>query len=57
MTNNNFYMPKISTNTFAYTSINDWNSLPSNIKGIKNEKTFKNRVKMYLKAVAIEKDK
>ena len=57
MTNNNFYMPKISTNTFAYTSIKDWNNLPSNIKGIKSEKTFKNRVKMHLKAVAIEKDK
>ena len=49
-------MPKISINTFAYTSIKDWNNLTSKIKRIKNEKSFKDKVKKHLKAVAIEND-
>ena len=33
---NNFYKPRICTETFAYTAIDDWNSLPNNVKGIKS---------------------
>ena len=33
---NNFYKPRICTGTFTYTAIDDWNSLPNNIKEIKN---------------------
>ena len=44
----NFHTPRISTNTFAYTSIKDWNSLPRTIKEIKLENLFKEKVKKYL---------
>ena len=57
MTSNNFCLPIICNNTFVYTSINDWNNLPSNIKEIKTEINFKDKVKKHLKAVAIENDK
>ena len=44
----NFHTPRISTNTFAYTAIKDWNSLPSTIKEMKSENLFKEKVKKYL---------
>ena len=42
---NNFYKPRICTETFAYSAINDWNSLPNNIKAIKSEDKFKDSLK------------
>ena len=44
----NFQIPRINTNTFAYTAIKDWNSLPSNIKEINSEKLFKEKIKKHL---------
>ena len=44
----NFHIPRIDTNTFAYTAIKDWNSLPSRIKEIDSEKLFKKKVKRHL---------
>ena len=32
----------------TYTGINDWNSLPNSIKELKNEDTFKEKVKAHL---------
>ena len=42
---NNFYKPRMCTNTFAYSAIDEWNSLPNNIKSMKKEKTFKDSLK------------
>ena len=42
---NNFYKPRICTDTFAYTAIDDWNALPNDIKGIKSEDKFKDSLK------------
>ena len=42
---NNFYKPRMCTNTFAYSAIDEWNSLPNHIKSMKNEKTFKDSLK------------
>ena len=42
---NNFDKPRICTNTFAYSAIDDWNPLPNNIKGIKSENKFKESIK------------
>ena len=42
---NNFYKPRMCTNTFAYSAIADWNSLPNNVKTIKNENKFKESLK------------
>ena len=44
----NFHIPRISTNSFAYTAIKDWNSLPSRIKEIDSEKLFNEKVKRHL---------
>ena len=40
----NFQVPSINTDTFAYSTIKDWNSLPENIKSIDNLKMFKEKV-------------
>ena len=48
----NFHIPRISTNTFAYTAIKDWNNLPSNIKEIKSENSFKEKIKKHLVEMA-----
>ena len=48
----NFRIPRISNNTFAYSAIKDWNNLPSNIKEIKSENSFKEKVKKHLIEVA-----
>ena len=42
---NNFYKPRMCINTFAYSAIDEWNSLPNNVKAIKNEKMFKESLK------------
>ena len=42
---NNFYKPRMCTNTCAYSAIADWNSLPNNVKTIKNENQFKESLK------------
>ena len=42
---NNFYKPRMCTHTFAYSAIDEWNSLPNNVKAIKNEKMFKESLK------------
>ncbi|CAL4061329.1 unnamed protein product, partial [Meganyctiphanes norvegica] len=44
----NFFKPRVCTNTFVYSAINDWNNLPSEIKEIKNENTFKDKLRKYL---------
>ncbi|CAL4087781.1 unnamed protein product [Meganyctiphanes norvegica] len=51
----NFYKPRVCTNTFVYSAINDWNNLSSKIKEIKNENTFKDKLRKYLFSEA-EKD-
>ena len=47
-TANNFFRPRICTDTFAYSAICEWNELPSKIKEIKGEKSFKDTLKKYL---------
>ena len=45
---NNFFLPRVSgqgINTFYFSAIKDWNSLPVSIKEIQNFETFKTRVK------------
>ena len=42
---NIFYKPSMCTNTFTYSAIDEWNSLPNNVKAMKNEKMFKERIK------------
>ena len=42
---NNFYMPRTCTYTFTYSAIDEWNSLPNNVKAMKNEKMFKESLK------------
>ena len=45
---NNFFLPRVKKqgiNTFFYSGIKDWNSLPASIKQIKNEESFRNRAK------------
>ena len=43
-------------NTFAYSAIDDWNSLPNNVKGIKREKKFKDSLKKSLLRTARRSD-
>ena len=45
---NNFFLPRVQgncTNTFFYSSIKAWNLLPTEIKQIQRESTFKDKVK------------
>ena len=45
---NNFFLPRVrgqGINTFYFTAIKDWNSLPVSIKEIQNFENFKTRVK------------
>ena len=53
---NNFDKPRICTNTFAYSAIDDWNTLPNNVKGIKSENKFKESIKKTLIADARKDD-
>ena len=48
----NFHIPRINTNTFVYTSIKDWNSLPPKIKEIKSKNLFKEKNKRHLAEVS-----
>ena len=48
----NLFVPRVynqGKGTFFYSSIKDWNDLPNQIKCIKNEKSFKERLKQTLK--------
>ena len=54
---NNFFKPRICTETFAYTAIDDWNSLPNSVKGIKIEDNFKDSLKKSLVEKARKVDK
>ena len=48
---NNFIVPKIQgcqRNTFYYQAIQEWNSLPNDIKKIDKKHAFKYRVKRYM---------
>ena len=47
-TANNFFRPRICTDTFTYSAIREWNELPSKIKDIKSEKAFKDTLKKHL---------
>ena len=45
---NNFFLPRVQgncINSFFYSGIKNWNSLPAEIKQIDNESTFKDKVK------------
>ena len=56
---NNFFLPRVDKEaiySFYYTGINNWNSLPDDIKMIENERIFKEQLKLYLKKVANEKE-
>ena len=53
----NFHTPRINTNTFAYTSIKDWNSIPRTIKEITLENLFKEKVKKYLVELSKNEEK
>ena len=53
----NFYKPRICTETFAYTVIDDWNSLPNNVKGIKSKDKFKDSLKKSLLEAVKKADK
>ena len=55
-TANNFFKPRICTNTFAYSAICEWNELPSNIKDIGGEKNFKDCLKKYISEEAEKKE-
>merc|ERR1712240_505693 len=48
----NFQVPRVNTNTFAYSAIKDWNSLSNPIKDIKGEQSFKGHVKKFLRSAA-----
>merc|ERR1712240_46411 len=43
----NFQVPRVNTNTFAYSAIKDWNSLSYPIKVIEGEQPFKEQVKKF----------
>ena len=48
----NFVVPKIKgvdSSSFFFTAIRDWNSLPDNIKSIKDHEDFKTNIKSFLK--------
>ena len=48
---NNFFLPSIknqASHSFFFSAIKIWNSLPSKIKEINNESTFKANIKSYL---------
>ena len=50
-----FYVPKIGSSeilkrSFFFSGIKDWNSLPHELKSIKNEKSFKSRLKAFIMA-------
>ena len=47
----------IPENTFAYTAIKDWNSLPSRIKEINSEKLFKEKVKKHLVEISNKEER
>ena len=47
----NFYMPKqlsLSPTSFSFTSIKQWNELPSSLKSIDNFRVFKRKLKQFL---------
>ncbi len=53
----NFNVPNvkgIESNTFYFTAIKDWNSLPNNLKNCENIHTYKKGVKRYLLQTATE---
>ena len=52
---NNFFLPRVqkqAINTFFYSGIKDWNSLPTNIKQIQNVNAFKVHVQKNLELKA-----
>ena len=48
----NFQVPRISSNTFAFNAIKEWNNLSNSIKNIKGTQAFKDKVKEFLKTSA-----
>lgn len=47
----NFWVPAVigqQKDTFYYNGIKNWNSLPNDVKAIKNHKLFKSKVKDFL---------
>ena len=57
---NNFFLPRacdVAMKSFFYSGIKNWNSLPANIKSIDSECTFKEKVKLFLKKEAEEKER
>ena len=50
-----FYMPKIGNpevlkRSFFFSSIQEWNALPNEIKVLQNEKAFKTKLKEHMSA-------
>ena len=48
----NFFLPRVcgqGSNTFFFTAIKEWNALPTNLKCIENENSFKEKLKQELK--------
>ena len=57
---NNFFLPRVGNvamQSFFYSGIKSWNSLPTRIKLIDSENTFKEKVKQFLKKEAGEKER
>ena len=49
----NFVVPKIrgvDSTSFFYTAINDWNTLPNDLKTVENHDSFKTNLKQFLKS-------
>merc|ERR1711989_75505 len=52
----NFQVPRVNTNTFAYSAIKYCNSLSNPIKDIKGEQSFKKHVKKFLRSAAKDQE-
>ncbi len=55
----NFFVPSVkgvASTTFYYNAIQDWNTLPPNIKGIPTKQAFKQSVKNYLASATLNQE-
>ena len=49
----NFFLPRVqnrAVNTFYFSAIKEWNSLPANIKEVIGEESFKTMIKKHISA-------
>ena len=54
--NSNFELHRMSTDTFVFTAIKDWNDLPSSIKDLKLETNYEEKVKEHLVNMSNKKE-